>query len=175
MKRWLLWLPLVLFGLLVAVAINGLQRPASTLVKSRMVGQMLPKIELPPIMPGSPGLTSADFSTGKPRIINVFASWCVPCAVEAPQLAKLKQAGVVIEGIAVRDKRADLGAFLKRNGNPFASIGNDADGSAQLELGSSGVPETFLIDGKGKIIGQHIGPITDDDVPEILAALEQAK
>src|SRR3546814_3631129 len=101
----------------------------------------------------------AEFQKGKPRLLNIFASWCVPCAAEAPQLAVLKEAGVAIDGIAIRDSREDLDRFLARWGNPYARIGSDVDSSVQIALGSSGVPETFVIDGKGMIVYQHIGAI----------------
>ena len=112
---------------------------------------------------------------GKPRLLNIFASWCVPCAAEAPQLMVLKQAGVEIDAIAIRDARADVDGFLARNGNPFARIGLDARSAVQIALGSSGVPETFVIDGAGRIAYQHIGEIRADDVPMILEKLRDAQ
>jgi cytochrome c biogenesis protein CcmG, thiol:disulfide interchange protein DsbE len=97
---------------------------------------------------GVPGLSSADYAKGKPRLLNVFASWCLPCAVEAPQLAALRQAGVEIDGIAIRDRSEDVAAFLERYGNPFTRIGRDDVSAVQLALGSSGVPETFIAMGR---------------------------
>lgn len=178
MNRWLLWLPLVVLGALLALALNSLARQdgeAGHIVPSRMVGQTLPALTLPPIVPGKPGVSSADFTTGQPRLLNLFASWCVPCAVEAPQLARLKAAGVVIEGVAVKDHAADLQDFLSRHGDPFAAVGSDPNSAMLLQLGASGVPESFVIDGRGRIVAQHIGPIRNADVPGLLAALERAK
>ena len=86
----------------------------------------------------------------------------------AAQLMALKQAGVPIDGIAIRDAREDVDRFLARYGNPYDHIGLDARSSVQLALGSSGVPETFLIDGQGKIVHQHIGDIGPDDIADIL-------
>jgi cytochrome c biogenesis protein CcmG/thiol:disulfide interchange protein DsbE len=140
-----------------------------------MVGKQLPKFSLPPIVAGKPGLGSAMFADGKPKLLNVFASWCLPCIAEAPQLMALKQAGVEIDAVAVRDTPEDLQAFLARNGDPYARIGDDKQSSVQLSIGSSGVPETFLIDGRGKIVEQHIGDIRADDVPDILARLRAAQ
>jgi cytochrome c biogenesis protein CcmG/thiol:disulfide interchange protein DsbE len=105
----------------------------------------------------------------------VFASWCIPCRIEAPQLEILKQRGVPIDGIAVRDRPQDLQAFLATYGDPFATIGNDVDRRVQLNLGSAGVPETFVIDGNGVIRHQHIGAINPGDIPEIMAAWEAAR
>ncbi|MEG3146043.1 redoxin family protein [Sphingomonas sp. RT2P30] len=175
MKRWLLWLPFLGFILLFAVITFGLKKPAERTIKSAMVGQTLPVFALPPIVPGKAGLASKDIVGGKPRLLNVFASWCLPCIAEAPQLMALKQAGVEIDGVAVRDTTPALQNFLARNGDPYARIGDDKESSVQLSIGSSGVPETFLIDAKGKIIEQHIGDIRAEEVPDILAKLRAAQ
>jgi cytochrome c biogenesis protein CcmG/thiol:disulfide interchange protein DsbE len=172
--RWLLWLPLALFGLIVAVVMSGLLHPSSTDIRSQLVGQPMPEFSLPAAVPGHPPLARTDIAGG-PRLINIFASWCLPCAVEAPQLMTLKRSGVVIEGIAVRDRPEDLAAFLARNGDPYTRIGGDKNSSVQLALGSSGVPESFVVDGRGIIRLQHIGDIREENVPTILAAIEAAK
>ncbi len=99
----------------------------------------------------------------------------MPCIAEAPQLMKLKQMGVPIDAIAIRDSTPAIQAFLKRNGDPYQRIGNDRESSVQLALGSSGVPETFVIDGRGRVVKQHVGDIHADDIPEILAALQAAR
>lgn len=170
-----LWLPLIGFLALVALAIWGLARPADRAVRSAMVGRALPDFVLDPVVPGKPGLTSVRFRDGKPRLLNVFASWCVPCAAEAPQLARLKAMGARIEAAAIRDKSEDVRRFLTRYGDPFDAIGGDPESALQLSLGSSGVPETFVVDGKGRIVLQHIGDIRDEHIPAIMAALERAK
>lgn len=175
MKRWQLWLPFVGFVLLFAVVTFGLKRPAERTIKSAMVGKTLPDFTLPPIVPGKDGVASKDIATGKPRLLNVFASWCLPCIAEAPQLMALKQAGVEIDGVAVRDTTPALQDFLARNGDPYARIGDDKQSSVQLSIGSSGVPETFLIDAKGRIVEQHIGDIRAEEVPDILAKLRAAQ
>jgi len=175
MKRWLLWLPFLGFVLLFGIVTFGLKAPTDRTVKSAMVGKPLPDFTLPAIVPGKPGLSSADFAPGKPRLLNVFASWCLPCIAEAPQLMALKQAGVEIDAVAVRDTPWALRDFLARNGDPYARIGDDKQSSVQLSIGSSGVPETFLIDAQGRIIEQHIGDIRADDVPDILAKLRAAR
>lgn len=175
MKRWLLWLPFLAFVLLFAVVIFGLKKPTDHTIKSAMVGKPLPDVTLPGIVPGKPGLSNSDFAPGRPRLLNVFASWCLPCIAEAPQLMALKQSGVEIDGIAIRDTTPALQDFLARNGDPYARIGDDKQSSAQLSIGSSGVPETFLIDSQGKIVEQHIGDIRADDVPDILAKLRAAQ
>ncbi|MDG2532319.1 DsbE family thiol:disulfide interchange protein [Sphingomonas sp. HITSZ_GF] len=174
MRRVAVWAPLVLFALVFALVAGGLIKPADRTIHSAMVGKPLPSLALKPLLPGKPGVSSADFA-GKPRLLNVFGSWCIPCIAEAPQLMKLKQAGVEIDAIAIRDTPEAVQAFLARNGDPYARIGDDPTGKAQIALGSSGVPETFLIDGKGKIVEQHIGDIRADDIPGIMRKLEAAK
>ena len=129
---------------------------------------------MPPAADGQPGLAAGDFQGGHPRLLNIFASWCVPCRVEAPVLADLARAGVEVDGIAIRDHKADLAAFLAANGNPYARIGADDISAVQLAIGSSGVPETFVIDGRGVIRYQHIGDIRPEEVPMMLAKLKEA-
>lgn len=175
MKRPLLWLPLLAFAAVLAVVASGLFRPADRTVRSALVGQPLPDFALPAMVAGKPGLAAADLRRGRPRLLNVFASWCVPCIAEAPQLMALKQAGVSIDAIAIRDAAPAVAAFLAENGDPYARIGGDAASRVQLALGSSGVPESFVIDGRGRIALQHVGAITADDVPRIIDAVERAR
>jgi cytochrome c biogenesis protein CcmG, thiol:disulfide interchange protein DsbE len=172
--RWALWLPLALFALFIALVAWGLVRPKDDTVRSRFVGQPLPEFALPPAADGKPGVARADFTAGKPKLLNVFASWCIPCAAEAPQLAQLAAAGVEIDGVAIRDHKDALAAFLARNGNPYARIGADNLGKLQLAIGSSGVPETYVIDGRGVIRFQQIGDIRPDDVAMLLGKLKEA-
>jgi cytochrome c biogenesis protein CcmG/thiol:disulfide interchange protein DsbE len=173
-RRLLIWAPLALFALIFALVAGGLIKPADRNVHSAMVGKPLPELAMKPLLPNKPGVASAELK-GKPRLLNVFASWCIPCIAEAPQLMALKRAGVEIDAIAIRDTPEAVQAFLARNGDPYARIGDDPTGKAQIALGSSGVPETFLIDAQGKIVDQHIGDIRADDVPELLRKLEAAK
>ena len=149
MNRWLLWLPLALFGLFFAAFATGLIMPKDNIIESKMVGKPMPAFSLPGAVEQRPALGSADLAKGKPTLLNIFASWCVPCIAEAPHLLSLQQAGAEINAIASR--------------------------KVQLEPGSSGVPETFVIDGNGIIVHQHIGDIREEDVPKILKLLEDAK
>lgn len=174
MRRVLIWAPLALFALVFALVAGGLLKPGDRTVHSAMVGKPVPVMALPALLPNRPGIATAELK-GKPRLLNVFASWCIPCIAEAPQLMKLKQAGVEIDAIAIRDTPEAVQAFLARNGDPYARIGDDKASRAQLALGSSGVPETFVIDARGRIAYQHIGDIREDDVTKLLAQLEKAK
>jgi cytochrome c biogenesis protein CcmG/thiol:disulfide interchange protein DsbE len=172
--KWAIWLPLALFVGFVGLVLVGLVRPADRTVTSALVGKPMPQFNLPAALPARPGLDSRILANGKPHLVNIFASWCVPCRIEAPQLAELAKAGVPIEGISVRDTTANLEAFLKENGDPYQRIGADDDGKVQLALGSSGVPETYVVDGKGTIVYQHIGEIRPDQLGLILEKLKEA-
>jgi cytochrome c biogenesis protein CcmG/thiol:disulfide interchange protein DsbE len=173
--RILLWLPLIAFLIVLALVFTGLIKPHDAAIRSRMIGQPLPIFTLPPVRAGEPPLRSADMADGRPRIVNVFASWCIPCAAEGAQLLALQQAGVRIDGIAISDRPADTIDFLARNGDPYEQIGRDDASVVQLSLGSSGVPESFVIDGKGIIRLQKIGDIRSEDVPAMLAAVRDAQ
>ena len=175
MSRRLIWIPFAFALGLLALIAWGLYKPADRTVRSALVGQTLPAFDLPPIVPNKPGLATSQFATGKPRLLNVFASWCIPCVAEAPQLLRLKQAGVVIDAVAIRDTPAAIADFLARNGDPYAAIGDDRTSSLQLALGSSGVPETFVIDGRGRIVQQHVGDIREDEVPGLIALVRGLK
>ena len=169
------FLPLVVFVLLVAAVAWRLATPKDDRVASKLEGQKIPAFALPAALPGKPGLSSADLATGAPRLVNIFASWCVPCRTEAPVLLELQRRGVPIDAIAIRDKPEDVAAFLAQYGDPFTRIGSDDRSQVQIALGSSGVPESFVIDGQGVIRAQHIGAIMPQDVPAILQAMEEAK
>jgi cytochrome c biogenesis protein CcmG/thiol:disulfide interchange protein DsbE len=174
-SRWLRLTPVVLLVLVIGALVWRLGHPQDTTIRSRLAGKPLPAFVLPPAQTGLPGLASKDLATGQPRLVNIFASWCVPCVAEAPVLQQLKARGVAIDGIAIRDRREDLAEFLSTHGNPFERIGADDTSRVQLALGSAGVPESFVVDGRGIIRYQHVGPIEPGDVPMILAQLEQAR
>ncbi|WEK43532.1 MAG: DsbE family thiol:disulfide interchange protein [Candidatus Sphingomonas colombiensis] len=175
MRRWLLWLPLALVLVVLAFAARELMKPADRTVYSAMVGKPMPDFALPPLVPGKPGLDTAALRTGQPRLLNIFASWCIPCVAEAPQLMRLKAMGVPIDAIAIRDTGPAVTNFLARYGDPYRAIGDDKVSEVQLSLGSSGVPETFIIDGSGRIVKQHVGDIRADDVDALYQAWRSAK
>lgn len=159
---------LVLLALGVFLALN-LGRPQQATIRSAMVGKPVPDFALAGL--GSrPGLSTADLTDGTaPVLVNFFASWCLPCRVEAPQLKALAEAGITIHGIALRDAPADIRTFLARHGDPFTRIGRDDQGQVAIAFGSAGVPETFLVDRRGIIRLQHQGEIRPEHVAAILA------
>ncbi len=175
MRYWWLWVPFLIFSAFFALARGELAHPGERTIRSHMVGKPLPVFSLPPAHAPQPGLGSASFKQGQPRLLNIFASWCIPCIAEAPVLLRLSKQGVPIDAIAIRDRPQDVARFLARNGNPYARIGADNDSAVQLSLGSSGVPETFVIDGRGIIRHQHVGDIRPEDVPGLLAELRAAR
>jgi cytochrome c biogenesis protein CcmG/thiol:disulfide interchange protein DsbE len=175
MKRLILWLPLLILLLFVAAVGVRLYGGKDDLVRSRMIGKAVPEFSLDAATPAHPPLRAQDLRSGAPRLLNIFASWCAPCAIESPQLLELKRRGIPIDAVAIRDRPEDVAAFLARYGDPFARIGSDPTTQIQFALGSSGVPETFVIDGAGIIRHQHIGYIGPEDVDEIAAAYEAAR
>ncbi|TFI58164.1 DsbE family thiol:disulfide interchange protein [Sphingomonas parva] len=175
MRKVLLFLPLALFAAVVLAFAFRLYAPGDAIIRSRMVGKPMPDFALKPIVPNHPGLAAADLRRGAPRLVNVFGSWCIPCRVEAPQLEALKARGLPIDAIAIRDTSADVAGFLRDHGDPFQRIGDDPTSRVQIAIGSSGVPETFVVDGKGIIRHQHIGEIRPEDVDGIVAAWEAAR
>jgi cytochrome c biogenesis protein CcmG/thiol:disulfide interchange protein DsbE len=172
--RWSLWI-LVAFAALVGLFALQLSRPKNDDVASAMIGKPVPQFALPPAVPERPGLSSTDLADGTPHLLNVFASWCVPCAAEAPQLAELERRGAPIVAVAIRDRPEDLEAFFQRYGNPFSRVGKDDLSRVQILIGSSGVPETFVVDGQGVIRHQHIGEIRPEDVPDLMRRLQEAR
>jgi cytochrome c biogenesis protein CcmG/thiol:disulfide interchange protein DsbE len=172
--RWSLWI-LVAFAALVGLFALQLSRPKNDDVASAMIGKPVPQFALPPAVPERPGLASTDLADGTPHLLNVFASWCVPCAAEAPQLAELERRGAPIVAVAIRDRPEDLEAFFQRYGNPFSRVGKDDLSRVQILIGSSGVPETFVVDGQGVIRHQHIGEIRPEDVPDLMRRLQEAR
>lgn len=175
MSRAIRFAPLVVLFLLIAALVWRLATPADSNVHSKLTGQPVPAFALPAALPTKPGLSSADLATGEPRLVNVFASWCVPCITEVKVLKQLQSKGVRIDGIAVRDRSADIAEFLAENGDPYDRIGSDSQSRLQITLGASGVPESFIVDGRGVIRDQHIGAIEASDVPAVLRKLEAVR
>lgn len=124
-----------------------------------------------------PGFSSADLAKGKVTIVNFWASWCIPCVQEHPLLATLKdRAGVDLFGVSYKDSAANARHFIGRYGNPFTALGVDASGRNAIEWGVYGMPETFVVDGKGRITYKHVGPISPESLEkQMLPEIEKAK
>lgn len=169
MRRLIAILPVAAFVIVLVGFMVGLRRDPSIL-PSMLIGKPLPAFALPPVKPMAAGLSSAEL-VGEPRLLNVFASWCGPCREEHPVLLQLKAQGVTIDGLDWKEE-ADAGArWLDENGDPYAKAGNDRTGRAGIDMGVSGVPETFVIDRKGRVRYRQVGAITPQVWAETLAPL----
>jgi cytochrome c biogenesis protein CcmG/thiol:disulfide interchange protein DsbE len=172
MKRIGPFIPLIALALIVVIAaallLRGTRQPAT--ITAGEVGRPAPTYALARLGGGTL-MRDAD-TRGEVHVINMFASWCVPCRAEHPQLMALKAQGVEIIGVAYKDQPSETTNFLDELGNPFRAVGLDPDGRFGLQLGIAGVPETFVIGADGRIRAVHRGPLTPEIVErEILPAL----
>ena len=180
-RRWLVALPLIVFMALAGLFLLRLQGGDPSKIPSALIGRPAPQTQLPPLeglvnngVP-VPGLDPAAFK-GKVSIVNVWASWCVPCHDEAPLLTALaKDTRLQLVGINYKDSPENARRFLGRYGNPFAANGADVNGRGAIEWGVYGVPETFVIGRDGRIAYKLIGPITPGNLDKALRpAIEAA-
>lgn len=169
MKRLLFILPVVLFAGLAIFFAFGLRRDPSK-IPSAFIDRPLPPLALAGLGPGESGFSSAAIR-GEPALVNVFASWCLPCKVEHPLLMRLKQEGVAIYGVNWKDAPANGLKYLDDNGDPYRATGSDESGRGGIELGVTGVPETFVVDKNGRVRYKHVGPIMPQDWDETLKPL----
>ncbi len=168
-------IPLALFLFFAGLAGYQLTQPKLQNIPSQMIEQPLPEFTLQPAFEGLPGASRSDFVGGQPRLLNIWASWCLPCIAEAPHLERLEEAGVEIIGVSIRDRPEAVASFLNQHGNPYTRIGADDISALMLDIGASGVPETYVIDAEGNIRYQHIGDIRTDTVPLLLEILEEVR
>jgi cytochrome c biogenesis protein CcmG, thiol:disulfide interchange protein DsbE len=175
-RRLIYLLPIVAFAALAWFLFKGLQAPPPGDLPSVLIDKPAPAIALPALDAATLGFGHDQLAGGRVTVVNVFASWCVPCRAEAPQLAQLGQArGVQLFGLVWKDTPQKARTFLKDVGNPYARIGYDGDGHAGIEWGVYGVPETFIIDRHGVVRERFVGPITPDSlVLDILPAIATA-
>src|SRR6516165_56544 len=175
-RSWLMLLPLVAFMALAALFWLRLGDGDPSRIPSALIGHPAPQTALPALEGLAnngtqvPGLDPAAFK-GKVSIVNVWASWCVPCHDEALLLTELaKDNRIQLIGINYKDSPDNARRFLGRYGNPFASVGVDGNGRAAIEWGVYGVPETFIVGRDGKIAYKLVGPITPDNIATVLKA-----
>ncbi|MET0630726.1 MAG: DsbE family thiol:disulfide interchange protein [Xanthobacteraceae bacterium] len=180
-RRLIVFIPLIVFLALAALFMYRLGAGDPSRIPSALIGRPAPSTNLPPI-PGLerdgrpvPGLDGAAFN-GEVTVLNVWASWCVPCHDEAPLLLKLAaDRRIRVVGINYKDEADNARRFLGRHGNPFAANGIDRNGRAAIEWGVYGVPETFVVGRDGRIAFKLIGPITADNLDKALQpAIEKA-
>jgi cytochrome c biogenesis protein CcmG/thiol:disulfide interchange protein DsbE len=169
-------LPLVAFAALAAVFWFRLGSGDPSRIPSALIGHPAPQTALPPlqglVVGGTqvPGLDPAAFK-GKVSVVNVWASWCVPCHDEAPLLIELgRDKRLQLVGINYKDAPDNARRFLGRYGNPFSVVGVDGNGRAAIEWGVYGVPETFIVGREGTIVYKMVGPVTPDNIDSVLKA-----
>ncbi len=176
MRYVLFALPLILLAGLVAVFAFSIDRDPQ-LIRSVLIDKPAPEFSMTAIE----GLATPSFDTaalkGEPTVVNVWASWCIPCRAEHPLLVDLKrQTGVRLFGINQADAPENARAFLEELGNPYDRIGADRDRRVSIDWGVYGVPETFVVDAEGIITFKHVGPLTREAVEtELLPAIEAAR
>ena len=176
MRYLLFGLPLIALMGLVAVFALSIDRNPS-LVRSVLINKPAPTTALPEIPElGVPGF-NGEALKGEVTVVNVFASWCVPCRDEHPLLVVLKQStGVRLYGINQADAPENARAFLAELGNPYDAVGADRDRRVSIDWGVYGVPETFVVNGEGVITFKHVGPLTPEAIRgELLPAIESAR
>jgi len=176
-RSWMAIVPLLAFAALAGLFYIRLGAGDSSRIPSALIGQPAPQTSLPPLEglvsaqgAAIPGLDANAFK-GQVTVVNVFASWCIPCADEAPLFLKLAQdKRVHVVAINYKDTPDNARRFLGRYGNPYGAVGVDASGRAGIEWGVYGVPETFIVGRDGRIAYKLVGPLTPDNIDTVVRA-----
>ncbi|MGL4496797.1 MAG: DsbE family thiol:disulfide interchange protein [Beijerinckiaceae bacterium] len=178
--NWVVAAPLIVFVLLAGLFLLRLFAGDPQKLPSAMIGKPAPAFTLPALAglrsdgAAVPGFDDKALASGRPSLVNVFASWCVPCHQEHPILMEMaKVGGVDLYGINYKDEADNARRFLGAKGNPYKAVGVDKNGRASIEWGVYGVPETFVVDGSGKIIHKHVGPLSAESAARILAMVKK--
>lgn len=180
-RKLLVALPLILFLALAALFLYRLGAGDPSRIPSALIGREAPQTNLPPVAgllhdgKPLPGINAADFK-GNVTLVNVWASWCVPCHDEVPQLEEIaKDKRIRLVGINYKDQPDNARRFIGRYGNPFVAVGADPNGRAAIEWGVYGVPETFVVGRDGRIAYKLVGPITEHNLKAVvMPAIEKA-
>ena len=181
-KGWVI-APLIIFVLLAAAFAFSLSSGDPSKLPSALIGKPAPEAQFGPLEGMKvgdtqvPGFDEKSLSQGNVTVVNFWASWCVPCVQEHPMLIALKErTGVAIYGVNYKDQPSAARRFIGRYGNPYEKIGTDPTGRGAIEWGVYGMPETFIIDGKGQIAYKHVGPISEKSlVQDVIPAIEKAR
>ena len=169
MRFWIAVIPLVLFAALAGVFLMNIGKDTSV-VPSALLDKPAPDFQLPPLPGRDRGLSRADISKGEVSVLNVFASWCIPCRAEHPLIKRLsREADVPVYGLNYKEKDPQDGVnWLDELGDPYTAVGMDLSGRTGIDFGVYGVPETLIIDGSGQIRYKHVGPVTNEILEEVL-------
>jgi len=167
--------PLLVFAAMAALFAFALTSGDPSKLPSALIGQPVPQTVFPPLeglvangVP-VPGFEAADLAQGKVSVVNFWASWCVPCIEEHPLLIALRErTGVDVFGVNYKDQPEAGRRFIGRYGNPFTAVGTDRSGRNAIEWGVYGMPETFVVDGAGRIAYKHVGPISAESLEKTL-------
>jgi cytochrome c biogenesis protein CcmG/thiol:disulfide interchange protein DsbE len=182
-RSLLIFLPLLIFVAIAGLFFIRLFAGDASRLPSALIAKPVPPFALPGVegLPGAAGLSDADLRQGKVTIVNVFASWCVPCREEHETLMLLSKdpalasLGVRLVGLAYKDTPNNVREFLGAGGDPYATIGADEKGRVAIDFGVYGVPETFIVKGDGAIAYRFVGPISEEALQEtILPEIEKA-
>lgn len=176
-------IPVLIVGLLGVLFAVALRSGDPSRLPSALIGKAAPQFAMPAVEGVSrggsaiPGFSTADLATGEPTVVTVWASWCPPCVQEQPTLVDFKARNKVrLYGINYKDEPAAAARFLARLGNPFDAIGADRSGRVGIDWGVYGVPETYVVDGRGQIVFKLVGPVSAEALKQqILPAIERAK
>ncbi len=176
MSRWLMVLPPVLFAGLAGMFWLGMQRENPGELPSVLIGREAPALPMT-TLPDTPALKDADLRTGEVTVVNFWATWCPPCRAEHPVLLKMAAGGVRVAGVNIMDDDAKAVAYLTEEGNPFFGVATDPNGRNRVEWGVTAPPETFILDGEGKVLFRFVGPLVGTDyetrfVPALAEALK---
>lgn len=173
--RWLIFLPPAIFGVLLGLFYAGMFRNDPDGLPSTMVGRQAPLVQVTPLSTFEV-TTRAHLAAPGVKLVNFWASWCAPCRAEHPFLMELAAEGIPVHGINYKDPAENALSFLEELGNPYATMGADATGRMAIEWGVYGVPETYLVDGEGKVLLRHAGPISRQEYDRtIRPAIEAAR
>lgn len=167
--RWKTAIPLIIFLVIVPALFVGLFLEPDTIPSAR-VGKPVPDFDLPNLYGGG-RMTDEELAGGGVKLVNIFGSWCVPCLAEHPYLMELARRGVEIYAINYRDTPEGAQRFLETRGSPFTELGLDPEGRTAIDFGMSGVPETYVVNNEGRIIYQHVGPISLESLQQTILPL----
>jgi cytochrome c biogenesis protein CcmG, thiol:disulfide interchange protein DsbE len=165
--------PLLIFGALALLFFARLFAGDASRIPSALIGQSAPTLDLP-ALDGAAGLKDSDLRQGHVSVVNVFASWCLPCHEEHPILLDLAAdktlaaEGLRLIGVSQKDDPENVRRFLGAKGDPYSRVGVDRDGRAGIEWGVYGVPETFIVKGDGTIAFKLVGPMSAEILAKIM-------
>ena len=178
MTRWLYAVPVAAFLVLAFFLFHSLFGRPPDLLPSALIDKPAPEINLAAIDSATPAFTRVDLASGHVTVVNFFASWCVPCRMESAQLMTLsKTPGIILYGVDYEERQTGAGrAFLDQQGNPFSRIVADTHGTTGINWGVYGVPETYVVDGKGVVRFKLVGQLTASAMrDQLLPEIEKAR